>query len=143
LLGAVIGVSTALGPTLGGVIIAIAGSADGWRWVFLVNLFIGAVTIPLAAWLPPRGTVRGGRGFDPPGLALLTAALLLLLVPLVEGQQAGWPAWCWVCLGGAAVAGWEAEVAENLARPAGRPGPAAAGGKASRVVPPGDRADVG
>jgi EmrB/QacA subfamily drug resistance transporter len=103
-LGAVIGVSTALGPTLGGVIIAIAGSAEGWRWVFLVNLFIGAVTIPLAAWLLPRGTVRGGRGFDPPGLALLTAALLLLLIPLVEGQQAGWPAWCWACLGAAAVA---------------------------------------
>jgi MFS family permease len=60
----VIGVSTALGPTLGGVIIAIAGSADGWRWVFLVNLFIGAVTTPLAAWLLPRGTVVVHGGDD-------------------------------------------------------------------------------
>ncbi len=49
-LGAVIGVSTALGPLLGGLIIAVAGAQDGWRWVFLVNLFIGAVAIPMAAW---------------------------------------------------------------------------------------------
>ena len=112
MLGAVIGVSTALGPTLGGLIIAAAGSAEGWRWVFLVNLFIGAVAIPLAVWQLPRGAVRGRRGFDPPGLALLTAALLLLLIPLVEGQQAGWPAWCWACLAAAVVtfaglAAWE------------------------------------
>src|SRR3984957_13700986 len=46
-LGATIGVSTALGPVLGGLIIAGAGSQDGWGWVVLVNLFIGAVTLPL------------------------------------------------------------------------------------------------
>jgi EmrB/QacA subfamily drug resistance transporter len=103
-LGAVIGVSTALGPLLGGIIIASAGTADGWRWVFLVNLFIGAVAIPLAAWRLPRGQARTRRGFDPIGLSLLTAGLLLLLVPLVEGQGDGWPAWTWLCFGGCAVA---------------------------------------
>ena len=72
-LGAVIGVSTAMGPLLGGIIIAAAGAADGWRWVFLVNLFIGAVAIPLAAWRLPRGEMRTRRGFDPVGLSLLTA----------------------------------------------------------------------
>jgi len=103
-LGATIGVSTALGPLLGGLIIAAAGTRDGWRWVFLVNLFIGLVTVPLAAWLLPRPAARARRGFDPVGLGLLTAALLLLLIPLVEGQQAGWPAWCWACFAGFAVA---------------------------------------
>jgi EmrB/QacA subfamily drug resistance transporter len=103
-LGATIGVSTALGPLLGGLIIAGAGVTDGWRWVFLVNLFIGAVTVPLAAWQLPRSAAHARRGFDPAGLALLTAALLLLLIPLVEGQQVGWPAWCWACFGGCAVA---------------------------------------
>jgi MFS family permease len=37
------------------------------------------------------------RGFDPVGLSLLTGGLLLLLVPLVRGQQDGWPAWTWIC----------------------------------------------
>jgi MFS family permease len=80
------------------LIIAGAGADDGWRWVFLVNLFIGAVTVPLAAWLLPRSPSRAQRGFDPAGLGLFTAALLLLLIPLVEGQQVGWPAWCWACV---------------------------------------------
>src|SRR5580698_680199 len=53
-LGATIGVSIALGPVLGGLIIAGAGARDGWRWVFLVNLFIGAVALPAAARLLPR-----------------------------------------------------------------------------------------
>jgi EmrB/QacA subfamily drug resistance transporter len=98
-LGAVIGVSTAMGPLLGGLIIAGAGTHDGWRWVFLVNLFIGAVAIPLAAWRLPRPVSHTRRGFDPVGLGLLTAGLLLLLIPLTEGQQDGWPAWTWVCFG--------------------------------------------
>ena len=67
LLGAVIGVSTAMGPLLGGLIIAAAGAQDGWRWVFLVNLFIGAVAIPLAAWRLPATPARTQRGFDPVG----------------------------------------------------------------------------
>ena len=88
-LGAVIGVSTAMGPLLGGLIIAVAGAATGWRWVFLVNLFIGAVAIPMAALRLPPAVSRTKRGFDPVGLLLFTAGLLLLLIPLVEGQQDG------------------------------------------------------
>jgi EmrB/QacA subfamily drug resistance transporter len=102
-LGAVIGVSTAIGPLLGGLIIAGVGVASGWRWVFLVNLFIGAVAIPLAAWRLPRAEAYTKRGFDPVGLVLLTGGLLLLLIPLVEGQEVGWPAWTWICFGGCVI----------------------------------------
>jgi EmrB/QacA subfamily drug resistance transporter len=103
-LGATIGVSIALGPVLGGLIIAGAGAHEGWRWVFLVNLFIGAVALPAAAWQLPRARSRIRRRFDPIGLCLLSAGLLLLLIPLVEGDQAGWPAWCYACFGGCAAA---------------------------------------
>jgi EmrB/QacA subfamily drug resistance transporter len=111
-LGATIGVSTALGPVLGGLIIAGAGAADGWRWVFLVNLFVGAVALPLAAWQLPRARTTIHRQFDPVGLLLLAAGLLLLLIPLVEGEQAGWPVWCYACFGAcvaafALLAWWE------------------------------------
>ena len=70
-LGAVIGVSTAMGPLLGGLIIGGVGPADGWRWVFLVNLFIGAVAIPMAAWRLPRAETRHQARLRPdrPGTA--------------------------------------------------------------------------
>ena len=103
-LGATIGVSIALGPLLGGLIIAGAGAHDGWRWVFLVNLFIGAVALPMAARQLPRARSRIRRQFDPAGLCLLPAGLLLLLIPLVEGEQVGWPAWCYASFGGCVVA---------------------------------------
>ena len=103
-LGATIGVSIALGPVLGGLIIAGAGAHDGWRWVFLVNLLIGAVALPMAASQLPRARSRIRRQFNPVGLCLLSAGLLLLLIPLVEGEQVGWPAWCYACFGGCVVA---------------------------------------
>jgi EmrB/QacA subfamily drug resistance transporter len=110
--GATIGFATALGPLLGGLIISAAGTGDGWRWIFFVNLIIGAVTVPLAAWQLPRSEPSRRRGFDLPGFALLTAGLLLLLIPLIEGEADGWPAWCLACFGAcvlvfALLAAWE------------------------------------
>ena len=103
-LGATIGGSIALGPVLGGLIIAGAGTHQGWRWVFLVNVFIGAIALPMAAWQLPRTRSRVPRQFDPVGICLLSAGLLLLLIPLVEGQQTGWPVWCYLCFGGCVIA---------------------------------------
>src|SRR3954466_11591459 len=51
-LGATIGVSTAVGPLLGGLLIAVFGAADGWRWIFYINVPIGLVAIVLGArWI--------------------------------------------------------------------------------------------
>jgi MFS family permease len=52
-LGGVVGISTALGPLIGGLLIQVVGMSDGWRWVFLVNLFIGMVEIPVAVKVIP------------------------------------------------------------------------------------------
>ncbi len=99
MLGAVIGLSTALGPLAGGLLIQGAGVEHGWRWVFLVNVPIGLVAVPLAAALLPRDAGhRDRQRVDTVGVALLSAALLALLVPLIEGQRRGWPAWTYGCL---------------------------------------------
>src|SRR3954447_2014929 len=54
-LGSVVGLSTATatGPVVGGLILALAGNHDGWRWVFYVNVPIGLVALVLAAHLVP------------------------------------------------------------------------------------------
>ena len=51
-------------PLLGGLIMRRPGARDGWRWVFLVNLFIGAVAVPMATGRCPA-RARNRRRFDP------------------------------------------------------------------------------
>ena len=111
-LGGVVGVSTAAGPLLGGLLVQLAGVTDGWRWVFLVNLFIGIAAIPVAFRLLPSRHDPEEHRLDLAGNLLLAAVLLLILVPLVEGRVSGWPGWSWLLLGlavpaAAALVAWE------------------------------------
>ncbi|OJX70213.1 MAG: MFS transporter [Micrococcales bacterium 73-13] len=98
-LGASIGVFTALGPLVGGVIIEAFGEEHGWRWIFFVNLPIGILALIGSIVLLPRGAEgRGERGFDGLGLAVLAVGLVAILVPLIQGEEAGWPLWTWVSI---------------------------------------------
>jgi EmrB/QacA subfamily drug resistance transporter len=87
LFGATVGVSTALGPLLGGLLIQLGGQASGWRLVFYVNVPIGlALAILARRWLPRD---EGGRAasLDPLGVLLFATAVLLALLPVVGGAQ--------------------------------------------------------
>jgi EmrB/QacA subfamily drug resistance transporter len=114
IMGSVIGVSTALGPILGGLIIQASGDENGWRLVFWVNLPVGVATLIAAALLLPRKSdaQTAGGGIDWIGLFLITAGFVALLVPLIQGQDAGWPLWTYVTLAAgvtliAAFGAWE------------------------------------
>ncbi len=56
LFGSVVGLSTAIGPLVGGLLIQVVGVGDGWRWVFFVNLPIGLIAMPFAWRLLPGPT---------------------------------------------------------------------------------------
>ncbi|WP_433783993.1 MFS transporter [Actinomycetospora sp. CA-101289] len=97
LFGAAIGISTAIGPLLGGLLLEWGGEADGWRWVFYVNVPIGVLALVLGARLLPRDTVAAAerRPLDIVGAILLGGAVVALMVPLVlsEGDPASAPWW--------------------------------------------------
>jgi EmrB/QacA subfamily drug resistance transporter len=98
---AVLSSGAALGQSLGGVLVSADLFGTGWRPVFLVNVPIGAVMLVVAPKVLPRDVRTAPerrRGLDLPGLVLLAAAVTLFTVPLVLGQQEGWPTWGWVCL---------------------------------------------
>ncbi|WBB82284.1 MFS transporter [Micromonospora sp. WMMD882] len=111
LLGATIGISTAIGPLLGGLLIAVGGPEHGWRWVFFVNVPVGVMAVVLGWRLLPT-VPEGGRRprrLDPVGVLLLGAGVVLLLLPLVQREQWPGPAkWALVPVGLLALAafGW-------------------------------------
>jgi len=123
IMGSVIGVSTALGPIVGGLIIEAFGVEHGWRLVFWVNLPIGVVALIAAAMLLPTGTGTKADAGSPAsridwvGLLLVSAGLVALLVPLIEGQDRGWPLWTYLVLAAGALlivafGAWEVRVSK-------------------------------
>ncbi|MFF0718191.1 MFS transporter [Micromonospora sp. NPDC003816] len=94
LLGATIGISTAVGPLLGGLLIAAGGPEHGWRWVFFVNVPVGIVAVILGWRLLPRHPIGQvvRRRADPIGVVLLGVGVTLVLLPLVQREQWHGPA---------------------------------------------------
>ncbi|OMB90082.1 hypothetical protein A5739_11505 [Mycobacterium colombiense] len=85
--GAAAAIASGLGPPIGGALV----EASSWRWVFLVNLPLGAVAVMVAR----RGLVESrasGRRRVPDlrGAALLAAGLGCLTLGLVKGPDWGW-----------------------------------------------------
>jgi len=120
IMGAVIGVSSALGPLIGGLLIQAFGNTNGWRLVFVVNLPFGIAALIAALFLLPAGSESRGRssGVDFLGLLLLSGGLVAILVPLIEGQDQGWPMWTYLSLvGGVALIAlffaWEVVLAKR------------------------------
>ncbi len=126
-MGTMVGFSVAIGPLLGGLLIAWLGPDVGWRATFLVNVPVGALAIVLALrWFPRpmftgaarpvqqsapaagrRTRRRTGRGtdLDPVGSTLLGLGVLGMLLPFVQGRESAW-VW-WLLPGGLAViAAW-------------------------------------
>ncbi|MEP6852815.1 MAG: MFS transporter [bacterium] len=89
LFGSIIGISTALGPVVGGLLIQAFGQNEGWRWVFFVNLPIGIAAVPFALRLLPGApdSQRRRHDYDPVGVVLLGAGVVVLLLPFVQEQQ--------------------------------------------------------
>jgi MFS family permease len=91
------------GQSLGGLLISADVLGATWRPAFLVNVPTGIAVFWLAWRCLPAGA-RQPRPLDLAGVATISAALLLLVLPLVLGQDAGWPVWTWACLAASGVA---------------------------------------
>ena len=101
LFGTVIGTSSFSGNVLGGVLVSANLFNLSWRPIFLVNLPVGLLTVLAAARFVNESRSPKARRLDLGGVAILTLALSLLLYPLIQGREAGWPMWTFVSLGAA------------------------------------------
>jgi DHA2 family methylenomycin A resistance protein-like MFS transporter len=111
------GFALALGPPLGGVIVA----GLGWRSVFLLNVASAGVLLAMAARLLPRLARTPARErFDWLGAILSAVAVAVLALAVIEGQDRGWTSPLMLialAIGAAALAGfvaWERRVSGPL-----------------------------
>jgi len=84
--GAVAGVATIAGPTLGGLLV----TAFDWRWIFYVNLPIGVFVLLITPIIIPDLRLGRRHRIDIPGVLLASAGLLAICYGLVEGQKYNW-----------------------------------------------------
>jgi len=91
--GVTAGLGTVSGPLIGGLLIQHNLFGLGWRPIFLINVPVGILAVIASAVLVRESRSPSPPKLDPVGVVLVSAALLLLLYPLVQGRQLGWPGW--------------------------------------------------
>ncbi len=96
--GPVVGLAAVAGPVLGGVLVNADVFGTGWRLVFLINLPIGIVAAVGAARVLPPARLASAPRLDLVGTLLVGGAAALITYPLIQGREAGWPAWTYAML---------------------------------------------
>lgn len=96
--GGVQGLASIAGPLLGGLLVTTNLFGLEWRSIFWVNVPVGLAALLIGAKVLPESSRPAAARLDLPGAALLAGSLLLVLLPVVQGQAWGWPAWGWALL---------------------------------------------
>jgi EmrB/QacA subfamily drug resistance transporter len=84
--GATIGIAVAIGPLVGGLLT----DGLGWEWVFLLNVPIGLAAIAVTYWKLAESRDPNATRIDWGGLITFSAALFVLVLALVRGNDEGW-----------------------------------------------------
>jgi EmrB/QacA subfamily drug resistance transporter len=99
--GATIGLATITGPLVGGLLIQADLFGLEWRPIFLVNVPIGIVALAAAARYLVESKAPQALRPDLVGVGIVTSGLLLLVYPLVQGRELGWPLWTFLSMAAA------------------------------------------
>ncbi|WP_433466666.1 MFS transporter [Spirillospora sp. CA-128828] len=96
--GAVQGLAAVAGPLLGGALVDADLWGLGWRTIFWVNVPVAVLALAVGMRVLPESTADRRARLDVPGAVLSALAIALILLPLVQGRDWGWPWWGWVLL---------------------------------------------
>jgi len=94
----VLSLAAVSGPLVAGGLIHWDLWGTGWRLIFFVNLLLGAVAIGGGLRYLPADGQATLRRLDPYGMIIVAAATFLVIYPLIQGQQLGWPGWTFALL---------------------------------------------
>ncbi|GAA3220072.1 MFS transporter [Actinocorallia longicatena] len=96
--GPSIGLATILGPIVAGLLIKLDAFGTDWRGIFLINIPLGAFALIAGRIALPRSTGDRTGGLDVAGMLIAATGMTLLVYPLVQGREHGWPAWIFAML---------------------------------------------
>jgi EmrB/QacA subfamily drug resistance transporter len=91
--GPAIGLATILGPVTAGLLIKADLFGTGWRMIFAINLPLGAFSLLAGRFALPAGSGDRTGGLDVLGMLIAGTGMGLLVYPLVQGREQGWPLW--------------------------------------------------
>ncbi len=103
LFGPATGLAMLAAPILAGALVDANLWGTAWRLVFLINVPIGALTLPLALRSLPRGATHPGVKLDLTGVGLVGLALVAIIYPLIQGRTDGWPLWSFAMIAASVV----------------------------------------
>ena len=101
--GPIMGLSAVLGPIIAGFLIDANLFGSHWRSIFLINVPVGLAGVYMSVRYLPRIPRDRNARLDPIGGLLITIASGLLIYPLVQGRELGWPTWTYLMMAGSAV----------------------------------------
>ncbi len=96
--GVVAGTGSFSGNVLGGLLVQADLFGWGWRPIFLVNLPLGLLAFLAAAPLVRESRSPKAMRLDLGGVALASLGLFMLVYPLVQGRELGWPLWTFLSM---------------------------------------------
>ncbi|MEW9533246.1 MFS transporter [Microbispora sp. NPDC049125] len=96
--GPIMALSSVGGPVLAGWLVEADLFGTGWRMIFLINLPLGLLALAGGVRFLPRSRSEHAARLDLTGAGLASAAAALLIFPLVQGREYGWPAWTFVSM---------------------------------------------
>jgi EmrB/QacA subfamily drug resistance transporter len=99
--GALAGVAATLGPVVGGILIHFNIAGLHWRPIFLINIPVGLFALFAGFKYLPNGKSPHPLKLDLFGTILITIAMFLLVYPLIQGRELGWPVWSFELLAAA------------------------------------------
>lgn len=98
LTGAISGLAAVAGPLVGGILVSGDAFGLGWRSIFIINVPVGILLLIASFIFIPNSKSEEPVKLDIRGVTLIIAALGLIIYPLIQGREQGWPIWIWLML---------------------------------------------
>ncbi|MFG6198794.1 MFS transporter [Nonomuraea sp. JJY05] len=96
--GPVMTISSVGGPVLAGWLVDADFFGTGWRMIFLINLPLGLAAALAGLRFLPEYRLSNATRLDLVGVTLVSLASFLLIYPLIQGRELGWPVWTFVSM---------------------------------------------